>query len=410
MDLFELTRALIDVESVSGRERAVGELLAARLEALAGTTGGVIERMPVAGGEEGRCNLFASWGRPEIVLSTHMDTVPPFLPSREDAEAIHGRGACDAKGAIAAMLCAAGELLGEGRRGFGLLLVVGEETDSAGAVAANREPRGARWLIDGEPTGNRLAAGSKGALYLALEASGRMAHSAYPELGDSAVDRLLAALARLREVPLPVSDLLGETTLNIGTLSGGRAPNVVADEARAEVMIRTVGDTAELRRALEAAALGGGSGSAGDAGGAGSAGAAPAGGVRVAAWRESRAMRLRTLPGFATTVVRFTSDVPRLPAWGEPFLLGPGSIHLAHTPEERVGKDELREAVRLYARLVRQLQDAEPAAEEGPGGEPAAVEQPGGEPATAELPGDRRRSHGTLDGNPDGDRPTRPGE
>ena len=393
MDLFELTRALIDVESVTGRERAVGELLAARLGALAGPTGGGVERMPVAGGEEGRCNLFASWGRPEIVLSTHMDTVPPFLPSREDAEAIHGRGACDAKGAIAAMLCAAGELLAEGRRGFGVLLVVGEETDSAGAIAANREPRGARWLIDGEPTGNRLAAGSKGALYLALEASGRMAHSAYPELGDSAIDRLLAALARLREVPLPVSDLLGEATLNVGTLSGGRAPNVVADEARAEVMIRTVGDTAELRRALEAAVRGD-----------------PAGGVRVAAWRESRAMRLRTLPGFATTVVRFTSDVPRLPAWGEPFLLGPGSIHLAHTPEERVGKDELREAVRLYARLVRQLQDGEPAAGEEPGGEPAAVEQPGGEPATAELPGDRRRSHGTLDRNPDGDQPTRPGE
>jgi acetylornithine deacetylase len=364
MDLFELTRALVDVESVTGRERAVGELLAARLGALAGPTGGRVERMPVGGGEEGRCNLFAAWGEPAIVLSTHMDTVPPFLPSREDGEAIHGRGACDAKGALAAMVCAAAELLAAGRRGFGLLFVVGEETDSAGAEAANREPRGARWLIGGEPTGNRLAAGAKGALYLALEASGRMAHSAYPELGDSAIDRLLAALDRLRRVPLPASELLGETTINIGTLAGGRAPNVVADEARAEVMIRTVGDTAELRRALDAAVTGGpgsvaGPGADQAAGSVGSAraGAEAGGGVRIAACRETPAMRLRTLPGFDTTVVRFTSDLPRLAAWGEPFLLGPGSIHLAHTPEERVGKDELREAVRLYAQLVRRLQD-----------------------------------------------------
>jgi acetylornithine deacetylase len=364
MDLFELTRALVDVDSVTGRERAVGELLAVRLGALAGPTGGRVERMPVGGGEEGRCNLFAAWGEPAIVLSTHMDTVPPFLPSREDGEAIHGRGACDAKGALAAMVCAAAELLAAGRRGFGLLFVVGEETDSAGAEAANSEPRGARWLIGGEPTGNRLAAGAKGALYLALEASGRMAHSAYPELGDSAIDRLLAALDRLRRVPLPASELLGETTINIGTLAGGRAPNVVADEARAEVMIRTVGDTAELRRALDAAVTGGpgsvaGPGADQAAGSVGSAraGAEAGGGVRIAASRETPAMRLRTLPGFDTTVVRFTSDLPRLAAWGEPFLLGPGSIHLAHTPEERVGKDELREAVRLYAQLVRRLQD-----------------------------------------------------
>jgi acetylornithine deacetylase len=380
MELFELTRALIDVDSVTGRERAVGELLAARLEVAAAATGGRVERMPVEGD---RFNLFAAWDDPEVVLSTHLDTVPPFLPASEDGESIHGRGACDAKGAIAAMVCAAAELLAEGRRGFGLLFVVGEETDSAGAIAANREPRGARWLIDGEPTGNRLAAGSKGALYLALAATGRMAHSAYPELGDSAIDRLLAALARLRRVPMPVSELLGETTLNVGTLAGGRAPNVVADEARAEVMIRTVGDTAELRRALQAAVAGGAelprplgaavaggaelrrpldaevAGGVGDASGGGTRDGEEGrdGGVRIVVEREVPAMRLRTLPGYATTVVKFTSDVPRLAAWGEPFLVGPGSIHLAHTPEERVGKEELREAVRLYARLVRQLQD-----------------------------------------------------
>jgi len=358
-EIFRLTRELVDVDSVTGREREVGELLEGRLRKLAesadggggGGEGGegrgraVVERMAVGGelgepGERGepdegsgRFNLFASWGEPVVVLSTHMDTVPPFFPSSEDAEHIYGRGACDAKGIIAAMLAAAARLLADGVRGFGVLLVVGEETDSAGAEAANRQPRGASYLVNGEPTENRLAAGTKGALYLAVEADGRAAHSAYPELGDSAVDGLLAALARLRAVPLPSAPVLGETTLNIGTLAGGRAANVVADRARAEVMVRTVGDTARLRADL-AAAL------------------APA---RVSEVRETPAMRLRTLPGFATTVVKYTSDIPRLGAWGEPLLLGPGSIHVAHTPEERVPKRQLVEAVGLYRDLVLRL-------------------------------------------------------
>jgi acetylornithine deacetylase len=329
-EIFRLTRELVDVDSVTGNERRVGELLERHLRHLAGRGAGTVERMPV---EAGRCNLFAAWGEPEVVLSTHMDTVPPFIPSSEDAEHIHGRGACDAKGAIAAMLAAAARLLDTGVRGFGVLLVVGEETDSAGAKAANREPRGARFLIDGEPTENRLAVGSKGALYLAVEASGQAAHSAYPELGDSAIDRLLAALARLRQVPLPTSPVLGETTLNVGTLAGGRAANVIADQARAEVMVRTVGDTAGLRRDL-AAAL------------------AP---VRVTELREVPAVQLRALPGFATTVVKYTTDIPRLGAWGEPLLLGPGSIHAAHTPEERVAKSQLAAAAGLYVELVRRL-------------------------------------------------------
>ena len=334
MHLFQLTRALIDVDSVTGREKEIGDFLFRYLEDLAGRTGGRVERMPVA---EDRFNLFAAWGPPDVVLSTHMDTVPPFFPSSEDAEHIHGRGACDTKGAIAAMIHATEELLAEGGRGFGLLFVVGEETDSAGAQAADRDPRGSRFLINGEPTGNRLALGSKGALYLGIEARGRAAHSAYPELGESAIDRLLEALARLRQVALPSDPVLGETTLNVGTLAGGRAPNVVADEARAEVMIRTVGGTVDLREAVRAAVEG-----------------VP--GVRIAETRETPALRLGSLPGFETTVVKYTTDIPRLGSWGEPFLLGPGSIHVAHTPEERVPKRELAEAVRLYRGMVRSLQ------------------------------------------------------
>jgi acetylornithine deacetylase len=213
---------------------------------------------------------------------------------------------------------------------------VGEETDSVGAQVANRSPRGSRFLINGEPTENRLALGSKGVLYLALEAEGRAAHSAYPELGVSAIDRLLEALERLRTLPLPTDPVLGETTVNVGTIQGGRAPNVVADRARAEVMVRTVGETEELRRSLLAAVE-----------------AVP--GVRAAEIRETPAVRLGSLPGFETAVVKYTTDIPHLSAWGRPFLLGPGSIHVAHTPEERIAKRELVEAVEHYKRMVRIL-------------------------------------------------------
>jgi acetylornithine deacetylase len=239
------------------------------------------------------------------------------------------------------MIQAIDELLAEGVRGFGLLLVVGEETDSAGAQVANRHSPGSRYLINGEPTENRLALGSKGFLYLALEAHGRAAHSAYPELGDSAVDKLLDALAELRRLPLPIDPVLGETTLNIGTLAGGRAPNVVADQARAEVTIRTVGETAELRRRIAAAVH-----------------AVP--GVRIAEIRETPALHLASLPGFETTIVKYTTDIPRLGSWGQPFLLGPGSIHVAHTPQERISKRELVEAARLYKELVRRLSNGPP--------------------------------------------------
>jgi acetylornithine deacetylase len=330
MDLFALTRALVDVDSVTGREREAGDFLFHYLSSLAPNT----ERMPVEGD---RFNLFASWGDPGVVLSTHIDTVPPFFPSSEDEEHVYGRGACDAKGIAAAMIKAIEALLAEGRRGFGLLLTVGEETDSLGARIANQSPRGARYLINGEPTENRLALGSKGYLYLRIEASGTSAHSAYPELGASAIDRLMDALAKVWSVPLPSDPVLGETTLNVGTLSGGVAANVIADRACAEVTIRTVGDTAELQTAIRAAV-----------------GSVPE--VQIAEERDTPPVRLGSLPGFATTVVRYTTDIPRLSAWGKPFLLGPGSIHLAHTPEERVPKRELQEAVGLYAEMVRRLQ------------------------------------------------------
>ncbi len=332
MNLFELTRALVDIESTTNREQAVADFLSAQLSALATRTSGRLERMSV---EPNRDNLFAAWGEPIVTLSTHMDTVPPFFPSLEDTEFIWGRGSCDAKGIIAAMIAAAEKLLDSGVTNFGLLFVVGEERNSAGAKAAAANPRGARFLINGEPTENQLALGTKGVLRFEITAHGKLAHSAYPELGHSAIHSLLDVLRAIRLIPLPEDPLLGPCTLNIGTIAGGRAPNVVADHAQAEIMFRTVGEPSEIRQAVLAAA---------------------AGRAEAREALHTPAMRLSPFDGFPTTVVAFATDIPTFNgAWGKPFLIGPGSIHLAHTAEERIPKKQLSEAVEIYARMARQL-------------------------------------------------------
>jgi acetylornithine deacetylase len=332
MNLFELTRALVDIESVTNNEGPVGDFLFTHLAALASRYDGRLERIPVA---PQRDNIFVGWGEPVVTLSTHMDTVPPFFGSNEDEDFLWGRGSCDAKGIIAAMIAAAEKLLAAGTRNFGLLFVVGEERNSAGAKAAAATPRGSRFLINGEPTDNRIALGSKGSLRFDLTAPGKLAHSAYPELGHSAIHALLDVLQDLRRIPLPQDELLGPSTLNVGTISGGRAPNVVADEARAEIMFRTVGDPTTLREAVAAVVLG-----------------------RAMA-REvlhTPAIRLTGFDGLPTTAVAFTTDIPALTeAWGQAFLIGPGSIHVAHTAEERIAKQELSAAVEIYARMVTQL-------------------------------------------------------
>lgn len=332
MNVFELTRALVDIESVTGHEYDVATLVHEHLRNIAAASGGRAEKMEV---EEKRFNVFAHWGRPLVTLSTHMDTVPPFFPSREDAEFIWGRGSCDAKGIIAAMIGAAEKLLADGVENFGLLFVVGEERNSTGALAAARVPRGSRYLVNGEPTENKVALASKGALRFEIVARGQMAHSAYPELGVSAIDALLDALEAIRRVPLPQDALLGQCTMNIGTIAGGRAPNVVADAARAEILVRMVGDAGVVRDAFAAAING------------------------RAEMKEVLAlpvMRFESVDGLPTTVVSFTTDVPALcPSWGKPVLIGPGSIRVAHTAEECVSKKELLDAVVIYADIVKEL-------------------------------------------------------
>jgi acetylornithine deacetylase len=332
MNLFELTRALVDIESTTNREQNVADFLFAQLSMLAARTSGRLERMEA---EPHRDNIFASWGEPIVTLSTHMDTVPPFFPSLEDGEFIWGRGSCDAKGIIAAMMAAVEKLLGSGVTNLGLLFVVGEERNSAGAKVAAVNPRGARFLINGEPTENQLALGSKGALRFEVTAQGKLAHSAYPELGHSAIHSLLDTLRAIRSIPLPEDPLLGACTLNIGTISGGRAPNVVADHAQAEIMFRTVGDPAEIRQSVQAAA---------------------AGRAEAREVLHTPALRLASFDGLPTTVVAFATDIPTFNGvWGQPFLIGPGSIHLAHTAEERIPKKQLADAVEIYARMARQL-------------------------------------------------------
>jgi acetylornithine deacetylase len=329
MDLFALTRRLVDIESITPNEGAVGEFLCDELR----RRGFEANRMPVEGP---RANVLATspgHPRPAIVFSTHMDTVPPFLPSSEDDTAIYGRGSCDAKGIIAAQIVAAENLRREGVH-VGLLFLVGEERDSIGAKLANQHPIGSRFMINGEPTENRLAVATKGALHVELIARGKMAHSAYPELGESAIDKLVEALHRLHAMKLPDDPDVGPCTKNVGSIQGGRAPNVISDTARADLFYRLVGPADELRRQITEAV--------------GSL-------AEIRFTRETPFMRLRTLDGLPTMVAAFTTDIPSLLNWGEPLLLGPGSIHVAHTEGECVEKKQLGEAVELYRSTAQQL-------------------------------------------------------
>jgi acetylornithine deacetylase len=338
--LFGLTRRLIDIPSVSGEEGEVGRFLASHLEAL----GYEVTAQEIA---PDRANVFArAAGAPaRVVLSTHMDTVPPFIASSEDAEFIAGRGACDAKGIIAAQIAAAERLRAEGVSDVGLLFTVDEELGSLGARAADRleAARECRFLVNGEPTDNRLAVGTKGSLRVRLRAEGRAAHSAYPEHGESAVEKLLDVFAAIRAFQWPSDPFFGETTCNIGTVRGGTRPNVVPASAEAELQFRLVTKADEVKELLDRVV---------------------AGRARIEHLSENDPVRLTAVEGFERVVVRFTTDIPYLKNWGAPLLLGPGSILDAHTDGERVRKGELAEAVSLYTRLVKSLLEGARGAED----------------------------------------------
>ena len=353
LDPIALTRQLVDIESTTYHEGKAGAFLASYLEQL----GYVIERQPVSqpdptvtpgSGADERFNIYACVPEtvPAVVFSTHMDTVPPFFASREDEEFLYGRGCCDAKGILATQIAAAERLRARGVY-VGLLFVVGEERDSAGAAVANLRPKGSRFLINGEPTDNRLALASKGALRVELRAKGRMAHSAYPELGESAINKLVGALHDLQQMALPVDADVGDSTMNVGLISGGRAPNVIADAAEAHLLIRLIGPSEAIRERIRAVV--------GDR-------------AEVEFSLDLPFIRMREMEGMATMIAKFTTDIPSLTAWGEPFLLGPGSIHVAHTPAERIRKRELLEAVDLYVSLTEMLLAEDECASRGAAG------------------------------------------
>jgi len=328
VDPVALTRSLVDIDSTTGREAEVARWLATFLH----DRGYRVTEQPVS---DGRFNVFAQLETPPaIVFSTHVDCVPPFFPSREERGLIFGRGACDAKGILAAQVAAAERLRRAGETRIALLFVAGEERGSDGARVANEQaPDHVRYLINGEPTDNRLGAATRGILRVRLHASGRAAHSSFPELGDSAIDKLLDALMVIRGVALPEDPLLGRTHYTVGLIEGGVAPNVVSPHASAELLFRTVGEAAEVRAALTVVD----------------------GLVRVEHVLEIDAVRMHTLPGFETAVFPYTTDVPLLTRWGTPILVGPGSIHVAHTEDEHVTLDELRAAVGVYESLAKRL-------------------------------------------------------
>ena len=340
IDPIELTRRLVNIESTTYHEGLAGSFLADFLTA----EQYAVERMPVeqpdialtpGGGMGERFNVYAAMPgvTPDVVLSSHMDTVPPFFGCTEDDEFLYGRGTCDAKGIIAAQVAAADRLRDAGVK-VGLLFVVGEERDSAGAKMANRNPRGSRFLINGEPTDNRLALATKGALRVELRAHVRMAHSAYPELGESAIEKLVEALHDVLAMSLPIEPEIGPSTVNIGLISGGRAPNVIADKAEAHLLIRTVGPSEEVKDAVTRVV---------------------AGRAEVSFSLDLSYVRMRRVGDLPTMIAKFATDIPSLTAWGEPFLLGPGSIHVAHTPDEKISKKELLGCVDLYVDLAENL-------------------------------------------------------
>jgi acetylornithine deacetylase len=326
LETIDFARALIDIDSTTGRERAAGDWLASALR----DRGYAVEEQPLA---RGCSNLVATLDDPVVVLSTHYDCVPPFIPSRVGEGRLYGRGACDAKGILATQLAAAERLRAGGERRVGLLFVVGEERGSDGAALANNRPLQSRYLINGEPTDSKLATFTRGVLRIRLHARGRACHSSVPENGVSAIDVLIDALVRLRTLPLPSDPEMGVTNYSIGLIEGGVAPNVVSPHASAEVVFRLVGPADDVWEAIRPLAST----------------------VEIEDVLRVPALKMHTLEGFESAAFPFTTDLPLLGAWGTPILVGPGSFLVAHTDEEHLDLDEMAGAIDIYERVVRKL-------------------------------------------------------
>jgi acetylornithine deacetylase len=325
-DVVGVTRGLVDIDSTTGRE---GDCVLWMAALLSEAGYGVVEQIV----DGPRRNIYAAFGKADVVMSTHLDCVPPFFPSRLDGDLLYGRGSCDAKGIAACQIAAAEMLRREGISNVGLLFVVGEERGSDGAKTAQALASGSRFLINGEPTDNRLGIGTRGALRFNLRATGRAAHSSFPELGISAIEKLIDALMMLRKMEMPDHPVLGRTHYTIGLIKGGVAPNVIPFEAEAEVMFRTVADVEGLRASMtQLTPL-----------------------VTAEEILDVPPVIMPTVPGFETATFPYTTDIPFLSNWGTPLLYGPGSIHVAHTDNEHVKIADLNRAVNDYAALAKYL-------------------------------------------------------
>ena len=326
-DVVALAAELLAIQSPTGEESDVVDFVSRWLLG----RGWNVELQEVT---RGRANIWATRNGNGVTLSTHLDTVPPYVAPREDDGRLYGRGACDAKGIAAAMLAAADRLAKAGEQRVDLLFLVGEEQGSDGARAANRLSATSKYLVNGEPTESKLASGAKGSQRVILRFRGRAAHSAYPELGKSAIAPMLELLPTIDRLDLPNDPVLGATTVNIGWIKAGTAGNIIPELAETELMFRLVGDVKPLKKSLEK-------------------------------WVDDKAeieygsyipaQKFHTIKGFDVAPVAYTTDIPLLSKWGKPLLFGPGSIHVAHTPDEFIAVDELRNSVDAYERIVHSL-------------------------------------------------------
>jgi acetylornithine deacetylase len=331
MTVIELTKALMDIPSLTEDEKELGLFVSDYLA----RKGFSVEKQYVT---DDRFNVVAIMGTPKVLLCTHLDTVPPYIPFSEDDVFIYGRGACDAKGIMAAMLVAGDRLALEKNRNFGYLFTVGEEVESIGARVAGRSGLRAEYLIVGEPTDNKLALGHKGNLTFSLMAAGRAAHSAYPEQGESAVDKLLDVLHDLRHADFGTDPVLGKATINIGVIAGGVRANVVPDQAMAKIVLRAVTAADEVEACIREVI---------------------GNRVNLEIINKVDPQRMIEVEGFPTTVVSFGTDIPYLRGVGKPLLIGPGSILTAHSQQERIAKGELDDAVMIYYQLVLKVSSFE---------------------------------------------------
>jgi len=326
-DVVSLAAELLAIPSLSGGESAIVDHVSRWLVARDWNV--TIQEV-----SKGRGNVWASRSGGGVTFSTHLDTVPPHIAPRLESDRLYGRGACDAKGIAAAMLAAAERLVKSGENRIDLLFVVGEEQGSDGARAANNLAATSRFLVNGEPTESRLASGAKGSLRVTVRTRGKEAHSAYPHLGESAIDPLLELLPTLRDLPLPSDEVLGKTTVNVGVIKGGTGANIIPAQAEAEMMIRLVSDVEPMKKMIRDWAKGR---------------------AKVEFGSHIPAQKFHIVEGFEVAPVAYTSDIPLLSRWGTPLLFGPGSIHVAHTPDEFIDVNELRASVDAYERIARGL-------------------------------------------------------